>query len=100
MPRYVRTGFQGIGSAFGSSARPLGVASSPAPRAPGAAVVHARERLVEQLESRPAGPQAPVDVLVVGEVRLVEEADPTQRLGRDQDAAPDRDRDLAPAVEP
>ena len=59
----------------------------------------ARERLVEDLPARAARAQAPVDVLVVGEVRLVEQADVAQRLGAQQQAAAERDLDLAAAVE-
>src|SRR5579885_2277532 len=48
-------------------------------RAARAAVIDAGERLEEKLVASPPGAQAPVDVLVVGEVRLVEEADAPER---------------------
>src|SRR5579875_2138375 len=44
-------------------------------RAAQAAMVDAGERLEEELVASATGAQAPLDVLVVGEVRLVEEAD-------------------------
>ena len=59
----------------------------------------ARERLVVDLPLALAGAQAPVDVLVVGEVRLVEQPDVAQRLGAQQDAAARDDVHLLAAVE-
>ena len=73
----------GSGSAAASPRRPR--RARPGARdvgAPRAVVPDARERLVVQLAARLAGAHAPVDLLVVREVRLVEQADARQRLRR------------------
>src|SRR5262249_61709202 len=57
------------------------------------------EGLDEAPPARRARPQAPVDVLVIGEVRLVEEPDLAQGLGPQQQAASGDGADLEPAVE-
>src|SRR5438034_9645541 len=86
------------------------LATSPVPRAArgrpadvGAlreVVPDARVRLIVDPPSRRASAEAPVDLLVVREVRLVEQPDAAQRLGADEEAAPDRRVDGADGVEP
>src|SRR5262249_38880576 len=67
-------------------------------RAERSPVIDARVRLVEELVAGLAGAQTPVDVLVIGEVRLVEEPDRPQRLRLEERTAADHHLYLPAAI--